>query len=204
MDISWIMIYLFDPFPLVILLGLVEFQPPFLTPFWIFLVSVMILMVFVGAELAAEANIACPAPCATPKGRPSSICCTHRGAVGEISGAVGPSHGIQRVETWRFRFDTNMKNRHKYILHVAPDVSVWLTHRFFGCSDHAPETRRYPVENSMVYCSWPKRRLAMVFTSSNGPLAKQWSGGGQGGKRLGGRVVEMGEDFNCPGKDGRR
>ena len=105
-------IYLFDPFPLVILLGLVEFHPPFLTPFWIFLMSVGILMVFVGAELA-EANIACPAPCATPKGRPSSICCTPRGAVGEISGAVGPSHSIQRVETWRFRFDTNMKNRHK-------------------------------------------------------------------------------------------
>jgi len=120
---GYLWIYLFDPFPLVILLGLVEFQPPFLTPFYFFLVSVMILMVFVGAELA-EANIACPDPCATPKGRPSSICCTPRGAVGEISGAVGPSHGIQHVETWRFRFDTNMKTRHKYILHVAPDVSV--------------------------------------------------------------------------------
>ena len=51
-----------------------------------------------------------------------------------------------------------------------------------------------------------QRRLAMVFTSSNGPLARweQWSGRGQVGKKLRGRVVEMGEDFKCPGKDGRR
>ena len=183
--------------------GIGRISAPLPYSFLFFLVSVMILMVFVGAELA-EANIACPDPCATPKGRPSSICCTPRGA--RESGAVGEGPMASNMVAdvlwilWSWSDSLNVEindsmvglrmfkgtsyitdlNRKPGFLASNTGVSV----KIFPSSNavkrsHTPETRRYPGRSA----GWP--------WSSPPPMVPwrelKWQG--PSGEKLGRRVV---------------